>query len=88
MTPVPAQNCGNCRHYLQHYDKRDYLGFRKIHCGHCTKSVRKKIKPNFVCDDWEAAENKEQEQKTALKQSLEVMAKRIEQIAGILTHEE
>ena len=52
--------CGNCRHYRQHYSF-DHAELYRVFCGHCTKGRRgKKLPDAKSCELYEAAEPMEE----------------------------
>ena len=38
--------CRDCQYFIQHYGKDELRGYHSIHCGHCKKTKRQKLKPD------------------------------------------
>lgn len=49
-------NCGNCKHFYQHYVLVDGR-YKKVYCGHCITPQIKTRKPDqAACNYWESIE--------------------------------
>lgn len=76
--------CENCKYYFQHYG---WIAnqFIKICCGHCiNRNLTAKEKRSFPfnngCEEWQPKKNEIARQKKNLKDILDYMAKRLDEI--------
>ena len=80
------QKCINCYYYSHHYSKQG-VGYHTVDCGHCmnvnNKDRRKKRTAEF-CNLWEDIKIKKEERKKSIKETLEFMSARLEQISILL----
>lgn len=74
--------CENCKYYAQHYIMRN-KDYHITNCGHCLKRKDKKILP-FPCKYWDDIAIKEEERKKSIKQTLEMICERLNNIADVL----
>lgn len=52
---LETECCANCKHYIQHYYRRDGYYFT-VHDGHCMHPRIKNRKPTAYCDRFERRE--------------------------------
>lgn len=88
------KTCENCRYFSHHYAK-DNTSYHTVCCGHCLnreldkKENKNKKRPyNVACEFWETIAIKKEERKEAIKDTLQRMAQRIDEIAMILKDDE
>lgn len=82
---VKKENCcKNCRYYSQHYSKQS-TRYNTVHCGHCLhKNINYKKYPREFCEYWEDIAIQKEERKKSIKETLEFMSERLNEIAIIL----
>jgi len=78
------KSCKNCRYYCQHYVKSDKK-FVAANCGHCKKRVGKSLE---ICRHWESMEIVLEKRKRSIINTIEDMAKRLNEITEVLTDNE
>ena len=83
-----GKSCKNCRYYSQHYSIQG-TRYNTVCCGHCMnrdnkKRHCKKADPYEVCEYWESVEIQKEERKRSIKETLEFMAERLDEMAEIL----
>ena len=89
----PEKSCENCRYFLQHFTSGNTCYFA-VNCGHCknrTNRENKKMKeitPYSTCELWEDIQIRKAERKKAIKETLETMAEKLNEIAMILKEDE
>ena len=76
------KSCENCRYFAQHYVK-ERAGYHAAKCGRCTNINRKKLNP-VLCERWADNTVKKEERKKAIKDILEFMSDRLDEIAAVL----
>ena len=78
--------CKNCRYFSQHYFKRNTM-YDKVCCGHCLNpngKNKKKNDPSGVCEYWEAITVRKEERKQSIKETIEFMCGRLNEMAMLL----
>ena len=90
-----SKDCENCRYFLKHYAKypSDYLKY--LGCGHCTHpSKRKRVTKNRrvynnkpACEFWEPQKIQDDKRKESIKNTIQRMHKKLNDIALILSDE-
>ena len=80
------KTCKNCRYYSQHYVK-SRSSIHRVDCGHCLNRNNSRLKPRGVCEYWESIEIKKEERKKAIKETLDFIAKKLDEIAMILKND-
>lgn len=82
---INEKTCTNCRYYSQHFSKQG-TRYNKIHCGHCLHKNIKKYKrcPLELCEDWEDIAIQKDERKKSIKETLEFISERLNDIVMIL----
>jgi len=87
LKQVKTENtCINCRFFSQHYSKQG-TSYKTVNCGHCLNHNNKnKFSkcPIKICDFWEDITIKKEERKKSIKDTLEFMSERLNEIAIIL----
>jgi len=91
MKNKSEKSCESCKFYSQHYVLQG-LAYRPICCGLCLNDnnlnrQKKKIKTYDVCEYWESIEIKKEERKKAIKETLDFIAKKLDEIAMILKND-
>ena len=57
-------------------------------CGHCMNRNNKKMTPLGICENWEDITIKKNERKAAIKETLEFIAEKLNEITIILKDDE
>jgi len=75
--------CSSCKYFIQHYAKIG-LKIRAVNCGFCNTHSNKKKQKFDVCSYWEDAAVQKEERKKSVKETLELISERLNDIAMIL----
>ncbi|MDE6105049.1 MAG: hypothetical protein K2G38_05165 [Clostridia bacterium] len=89
-----SKDCENCRYFLKHYAKYPSNYLKYLGCGHCAnrKKVkrvtdRKIITNGKACELWEPQKIQDDERKESIKNTIQRMHKKLNDIALILSDE-
>lgn len=81
------KSCDNCRFYVAYYVKRN-MCYAPIYKGHCVHEniirSRRKEKELTLCEFWEDVSTKKEERKKSIKETLELMSGRLNEMVLIL----
>lgn len=83
---VQEKSCKNCCYYLEHYVKLD-TSYLNIHSGHCRNIYNKdrhKKRELILCEYWEHISVKKEIRKNSIKETIEFMCNRLNEIAMLL----
>lgn len=58
---VPAETCGACIHYYQHYVLTEGGRFQALWSGHCGTPLLRDMRPDGTCPRWQGPEQNERE---------------------------
>lgn len=85
MKTYISKTCENCRYYSQHYSKQG-TRYNKVYCGHCLHKNIKNYKKLSLkpCEYWEDITIQKEERKKSIKEILEFMSERLNDITMIL----
>lgn len=93
MEQTEKKDCYNCRYFLRYYTSHQGH-FYYIHNGHCInteltlrESAKRKDK-NLPCELWQPRKIQKEETRRKIKDTLQFMAQRIDEIAQILKEED
>ena len=86
---MEEKTCGNCKHFARHYtiSNTQILSLRYGHCKKkkfITKQKREISEDQKSCDLWISAEQKEEEQKKSIENTLRDTEKSLRKIKCIL----
>lgn len=85
------RECKNCSHFLQHYASVTHF-YYPVMCGHCLKRVltpkeRRSFPFSTACEDWEPIEIRKEARKKSVKEVLENISHRLDDIASMFENE-